>query len=102
MDPLIDRVRAPVGLRDKLFTRALPQCTPEHSSAIGPFPRRDGRVDECAGLENRFTGNGNVGSNPTPSATNLVHISGFELGSTPLASSATMPICEAVNTQATK
>ena len=32
------------------------------------FPRRDGRVDECAGLENRFVGNGDVGSNPTPSA----------------------------------
>ena len=30
--------------------------------------RRDGRVDEGGGLENRYTGNCIVGSNPTPSA----------------------------------
>lgn len=30
--------------------------------------RRGGRVVECAALEMRFTGNGNVGSNPTLSA----------------------------------
>ncbi len=29
---------------------------------------RDGRVDECDGLENRYTGNGIGGSNPSPSA----------------------------------
>ncbi len=32
-------------------------------------PGRDGRADECGGLENRYAGNGIVGSNPTPSAT---------------------------------
>ena len=32
-----------------------------------PILWRDGRVDECDGLENRYTGNGIVGSNPTPS-----------------------------------
>ena len=30
--------------------------------------RRDGRVDDCGGLENRCAGDGTVGSNPTPSA----------------------------------
>jgi hypothetical protein len=30
--------------------------------------RRGGRVVECAALEMRFAGNGNVGSNPTLSA----------------------------------
>jgi hypothetical protein len=30
-----------------------------------------GRVVECGGLENRFTGNRNGGSNPSPSALNL-------------------------------
>ena len=34
----------------------------------GPTPRRDGREDEGDGLENRYTGNCIVGSNPTPSA----------------------------------
>ncbi len=29
---------------------------------------RDGRVDECDGLENRNIGNGIGGSNPSPSA----------------------------------
>ena len=33
-----------------------------------PFMRRGGRVVECAALEMRFTGNRNVGSNPTLSA----------------------------------
>ena len=35
-----------------------------------PMARRGGRVVECAALEMRFTGNRNVGSNPTLSATN--------------------------------
>ncbi len=30
--------------------------------------RRDGRVDECDGLENRYAPRRIVGSNPTPSA----------------------------------
>ena len=30
--------------------------------------RRDGRVDYRGGLENRYVGDGVVGSNPTPSA----------------------------------
>ena len=33
--------------------------------------RRDGREDEGDGLENRYTGNCIVGSNPTPSARQL-------------------------------
>ena len=36
--------------------------------AIGPYSWRDGRVDEGGGLENRYTGDCIVGSNPTPSA----------------------------------
>jgi hypothetical protein len=32
-------------------------------------PRRDGRVVDGGGLENRWTGNGPGGSNPSPSAT---------------------------------
>ena len=36
---------------------------------------RDGRVDECDGLENRYTRKGIVGSNPTPSANTLFPIS---------------------------
>lgn len=36
---------------------------------LPPFLRRGGRVVECAALEMRFTGNRNVGSNPTLSAT---------------------------------
>ena len=31
--------------------------------------RRDGRVDDGGGLENRYAGDCIVGSNPTPSAT---------------------------------
>src|SRR5262249_14972251 len=38
-----------------------------HSLKIGPI-RRGGRVAEGARLESVFTGNRNVGSNPTPSA----------------------------------
>lgn len=34
--------------------------------------RRDGRVDEGAGLENQYTGNRIVGSNPTPSASLVI------------------------------
>ena len=36
--------------------------------AIVPYSWRDGRVDEGGGLENRYTGDCIVGSNPTPSA----------------------------------
>ena len=36
-------------------------------------PWRGGRVAEGARLESVFTGNRNVGSNPTPSATFLLH-----------------------------
>ena len=35
----------------------------------GPRLRRDGRVDDGGGLENRYAGDCIVGSNPTPSAT---------------------------------
>ena len=46
----------------------------DHSQAVtGSVPmerllRRGGRVVECTALEMRFTGNRNVGSNPTLSA----------------------------------
>lgn len=36
--------------------------------SIVPSVGRVGRAVECAGLENQFRGNSNVGSNPTPSA----------------------------------
>ena len=48
-----------MGHRDRLYSYAHIQMR---------VSRRDGRVDDCAGLENRFTRKGNVGSNPTPSA----------------------------------
>ena len=50
------------------LTAALPR---PHSAfrAIGHPLRRGGREVECAALEMRFTGNRNVGSNPTLSAT---------------------------------
>ena len=35
---------------------------------LGKQQRRDGRADEGGGLENRYTGDCIVGSNPTPSA----------------------------------
>src|SRR3954452_23685721 len=40
-------------------------------------PRRGGRVVECTGLENRRRGNSSAGSNPAPSASDVVCLLGF-------------------------
>ena len=51
-----------------------PNEEPEESAGKGvspnyrPIGRRVGRADEGGGLESRCSGNGTVGSNPTPSA----------------------------------
>lgn len=43
----------------------------EKSQEANIIARRDGRVDEGAGLENQCASNRIVGSNPTPSASKL-------------------------------
>ena len=45
--------------------------------SVVPLSRRGGRVDECDGLENRYTLAGIKGSNPFPSARIRHEINGF-------------------------
>ena len=46
---------------------------------VAPLIRRGGRVDECDGLENRYTRKGIKGSNPFPSARIRHEINGFSV-----------------------
>ena len=65
------------GSNPHLSARLIPRASSRLALIWRPFAgasplRRGGRVVECGGLENRFTGNpGDEGSNPSSSARNL-------------------------------